>query len=69
MTLTFPVLNAARNLLWLITGENKATVLNKFFQGDTSLLASQINRERAIVFADEPALSKNPLVAHVDGEQ
>lgn len=57
MTLTYPILNRARRVLWLVKGDKKAEVLNQFLSCDSSLPATKVNRENAILFADEEALS------------
>jgi len=58
MTLTFPILNRARRLLWLVTGVEKATALGRLQAGDPSIPAGRIRQNTAIVFADGAAASK-----------
>jgi 6-phosphogluconolactonase len=55
MTLTYPVLNRARRILWLVTGAGKATVLRRLRDGDVSMPAGTIRREHALVLADADA--------------
>jgi 6-phosphogluconolactonase/glucosamine-6-phosphate isomerase/deaminase len=55
MTLTVPVINRARHILWLITGEEKASALKGLIEGDPSLVASRIDRESALILADRAA--------------
>ncbi|MGO8881621.1 MAG: 6-phosphogluconolactonase [Desulfomonilaceae bacterium] len=55
MTLTYPILNRSRKILWLVTGSDKAAILVKLQDGDTSLPAGKVSRDRAIVLADEAA--------------
>ncbi|MGH8283665.1 MAG: 6-phosphogluconolactonase [Gammaproteobacteria bacterium] len=55
MTLTYPVINRARCILWLVTGAAKADILARLCNGDTGIPAGRINRERAVVFADQAA--------------
>ena len=55
MTLTYPVLNRARHLLWLITGDDNADALRRMRAGDRSIPASRVATDRAIVFADAAA--------------
>lgn len=57
MTLTFPVLNRARRLLWLITGAEKTTALKRLVDQDLSIPAGRVARQRATVFADESAMA------------
>ena len=58
MTLTYPILNRARQILWLITGESKADMLLRLRDGDRSIPAGRVNREHAVVFADRAAAVK-----------
>jgi len=55
MTLTYPMINRARRILWLATGSEKANMLNRLRQGDLSIPAGKISRERALIFADQAA--------------
>ena len=55
MTLTYPVLNRARRVLWLITGEDKAGMLPRLQRGDTAIPAGRIRQDHALVLADEAA--------------
>jgi 6-phosphogluconolactonase len=55
MTLTYPVINRSRRILWVITGSEKAQMLNRLLDGDESIPAGRICRERAVVIADEAA--------------
>jgi 6-phosphogluconolactonase len=55
MTLTYPVINRSRRVLWVITGSEKAQMLNRLLDGDESIPAGRIRREQAVVIADESA--------------
>jgi 6-phosphogluconolactonase len=55
MTLTYPVLNRARRILWLATGGEKQGMLCRLFDGDLSIPAGRVCRERAVIIADRPA--------------
>jgi 6-phosphogluconolactonase len=55
MTLTYPVLNRARSILWLVTGEEKAGMLTQLVQGDRSIPAGRVAQNQAIVIADRGA--------------
>ena len=55
MTLTVPILNRARQILWLVTGADKAGMLARLCEDDTSIPAGRIRRERALVLADRAA--------------
>ncbi len=58
MTVTYPLLNRARNILWLVTGANKADVLPRLRDGDRSIPAGRVNQEHAEILADPPAAAK-----------
>lgn len=55
MTLTYPVLNRAETIVWLVTGDSKVEALQHLCAGDTQSPAGGINRDRAIVLADRAA--------------
>jgi 6-phosphogluconolactonase len=55
MTLMFPIINRARQVLWLITGEEKVGMLARLREGDRSIPAGRVNQERALVLADRAA--------------
>jgi len=55
MTLTYPILNRARCILWLVTGSEKAGILARLRDGDLSIPAGLVHREQAIVLADRAA--------------
>jgi 6-phosphogluconolactonase len=55
MTLTFPIINRARRVLWLVTGREKAGALVRLRDGDPSIPASRVRQDRALILADRPA--------------
>jgi 6-phosphogluconolactonase len=55
MTLTYPILNRSRCILWLVTGSEKAEMLARLRDGDLSIPAGLVHREQAIVLADRAA--------------
>jgi 6-phosphogluconolactonase len=55
MTLTYPILNRSRRILWLVTGGEKAGMLARLSAGDVSIPAGRIRREAALVLADRAA--------------
>ncbi len=59
MTLTYPVINRARHILWLMTGEGKAEMLKRMVQSDHEIPAGRVNQMHAIVIADAAALSRH----------
>ena len=52
MTLTYPVINRARRIIWVVTGSDKAEALRQLLGGDVSIPAGRISREAALVLAD-----------------
>jgi 6-phosphogluconolactonase len=58
MTLTYPVLNRAAKILWLVTGANKAEPLAKMMAGDRSIPAGRVESARAVLLADPDAAAK-----------
>ena len=55
MTLTYPVLNRARQILWLVTGKEKVQMLARLRDADQSIPAGRIRSDRAVVLADRAA--------------
>jgi 6-phosphogluconolactonase len=55
MTLTFPIINRSRRVLWLVTGREKAGTLARLRDGDPSLPAARVHQDRALILADRPA--------------
>jgi 6-phosphogluconolactonase len=55
MTLTYPVLEAARTVLWLVTGADKPEALAKLRAGDKSIPAGRLRAANAILLADREA--------------
>ena len=58
MTLTYPVINRARSILWLVTGGEKAPVLPRLIAGDQTIPGGRIAQERAVMVADRAAASQ-----------
>lgn len=55
MTLTYPMLNRARRILWLVTGNDKVDALARLRDGDRSIPAGRIEAANALVLADRAA--------------
>jgi len=55
MTLTYPALARADQLLWLITGPDKREPLARLLAGDQSIPAGRVIAARSLVMADESA--------------
>lgn len=55
MTLTYPVINRSRRILWLIEGKDKVAALSKLRAGDSSIPAGRISQPQALILADRDA--------------
>ena len=55
MTLTYPALARADQLLWLVTGRDKQDALARLLAGDESIPAGRVLALRSLVLADESA--------------
>jgi 6-phosphogluconolactonase len=55
MTLAYPALDAARRIVWLVTGEEKRDALAKLLAGDRSIPAGRVENDEMVVVADEAA--------------
>ncbi|HTS31045.1 MAG TPA: 6-phosphogluconolactonase [Bryobacteraceae bacterium] len=55
MTLTYPTLNRARSILWVVTGREKAGMVNRLMDGDRGIPAGRVSRAQALLLADCPA--------------
>jgi 6-phosphogluconolactonase len=58
MTLTYPALDRARRILWVVTGADKADMLARLCDGDATIPARRVRRDHALVLADRPAAEK-----------
>jgi 6-phosphogluconolactonase len=56
MTLTYPALTRADQLLWLVTGEDKRSALAALLRGDTTIPAGGVEAPLSIVMADDAAM-------------
>jgi len=55
MTLTFPILDRARSILWLVTGAEKSGMLLRLQAGDRRIPAGRVRGDRALILADVEA--------------
>ena len=55
LTMTYPAINRARCVLWLITGDDKATMLARLYAADPAIPAGRVSQDRAQVIADRAA--------------
>ncbi len=58
MTLTYPMLNRSRRILWVVTGAEKAEMLLRLRNADVSIPAGRIRQDAALLLADRPAAEK-----------
>jgi 6-phosphogluconolactonase len=58
MTLTYPMLNRSRRILWLVTGGEKAEMLARLCRTDPSIPAGRIRQDQALVLADHEAAAR-----------
>ena len=55
MTLTYPALARARQLLWLVTGADKKDPLARLLAGDTAIPAGRVEAAASLIMADRAA--------------
>lgn len=55
MTLTYPILNRARRVLWVVTGSDKTGMVNRLLDGDRGIPAGRVSGDRALLLADSAA--------------
>jgi 6-phosphogluconolactonase len=55
MTLTYPIINRSRRILWLVTGGEKAGMLARLRNADMSIPAGRVRQEQAVILADHAA--------------
>jgi 6-phosphogluconolactonase len=61
MTLTYPIINRSRHILWLVSGSEKVGMLVRLRGGDLSIPAGRVQRDGALVIADRAAAGQaNP---------
>jgi 6-phosphogluconolactonase len=58
MTLTFPIINRSRLVLWIVTGPEKAAILVRLRDGDPSIPAARVRQDRALLLADRAAAER-----------
>ncbi len=55
MTFTYPLIDRARRILWLVTGASKVEMLERLQKSDPTIPAGRVASENAIVLADRAA--------------
>lgn len=55
MTLTYPALDRARRVLWIVTGAAKAAAVARLRDGDPTIPAGRVRSDRAVLLVDAAA--------------
>jgi 6-phosphogluconolactonase len=58
VTLTYPMLNRSRRILWVATGEEKVDMIVRLRDGDVTIPAGRIRQDNALLLADRAAAEK-----------
>jgi 6-phosphogluconolactonase len=58
VTLTYPIINRARRILWLVTGADKAKMLPRLCAADVSIPAGRVRQEQSLLLADRSAMGE-----------
>lgn len=58
LTLTYPLLNRSRCVLWVVTGREKADMIARLLNGDATIPAGRIRSDNALVLCDNAAATK-----------
>jgi 6-phosphogluconolactonase len=58
MTLTYPALDRARRILWVVTGSEKVGMLARLRAGDRSIPAGRVRQDQALLLADRAAAGR-----------
>ena len=61
MTLTYPVLNRARRIVWVVTGGEKLEMLRRLRAGNTSIPAGRVSPGLTLVLADRAAAGERTI--------
>jgi 6-phosphogluconolactonase len=55
MTLTYPLLNSAKRILWIVTGAEKQEMVQRLLKQDKSIPAGAVNQANALLMVDQAA--------------
>ena len=55
MTMTYPVINRANKIMWLVSGKDKVDALAKLRAADPSIPAGRIRQTQCLLLADKDA--------------
>jgi 6-phosphogluconolactonase len=59
MTLTYPAIDRARCVLWVVTGGEKEGMVNRLLNGDRGIPAGRVSRGQALLLADSAAAGRS----------
>ena len=59
MTLTYPIINRSRRIVWLVTGSGKVGMLGRLLGGDLSIPAGRVRQDHALLVADLAAVGES----------
>ena len=59
MTLTYPAINRARQVLWVVTGAEKVPMLRRLLHRDANIPAGRVACEKSLVLADTAAAGES----------
>jgi 6-phosphogluconolactonase len=63
LTLTYPAINRAREVMWVVTGAEKVPMLHRLLHGDTDIPAGRVSRGKVLVLADIAAAGESEMGA------
>ncbi len=64
MTLTLPMLDRARQRLWLVTGAGKSAMLARLIAGDKGIPAGRVRADNSVIFADHAAAGQHDCTSY-----
>jgi 6-phosphogluconolactonase len=64
LTLTYPIINRAMKILWLVTGGEKKNMLQRLLNSDLSIPAGHISQKHAMVLADRDAANQESGISN-----
>ena len=59
MTMTYPVINRARKIMWLVSGKDKVNAFPKLRAADPSIPGGRISQAQALLLADRDATGES----------
>ena len=62
MTLTYPLLNRSRKILWLVTGAEKVEMVIRLRDGDVTIPSGRVRQENALLLTEHSAAEKLKII-------